>query len=183
MMYSPPPQDCWKGEGPLEGDRREGRVVTSNSGQLCTRCFSHITVLIMFQQCKMAPFQSIAAGKRRQIASESKGNNCRRDAFMRILPCLPTSVLSTVKPHWVSQAKVIIADVLCQIQTYTGVAWRCCPISFMRDCEMAHGTSISPREVEMDAYSHFPFVLLKTENKKNKEFRAVSVYNNLHEKA
>lgn len=48
---------------------------------------------------------------------------------------------------------------------------------------MAHGTSISPREVEMDAYSHFPFVLLKTENKKNKEFRAVSVYNNLHEKA
>lgn len=95
MMCSPAPQDCWKGEGPLEDKRREGRVVTSNSGQLCTRCFSHIAVLIMFQQCKMAPFQTIAAGKRRQIASESKGNKYRRDAFMKILPCLPTSVFST----------------------------------------------------------------------------------------
>lgn len=165
-MCSPAPQDCWKGEGPLEDERREGRVVTSNSGQLCTRCFSHITVLIMFQQCKIAPFPTIVAGKRRQIASESKGNKCRREAFMKILPCLPTSVFSTVKPHWVSQAKVIIADVLCQIQTYTEISWRCCPMSFTGGCEMAHGASISPWEVEMDAWSHFPFVLLKTENKK-----------------
>lgn len=134
MIYCPAPQGYWKGEGPLEGKKREGRVVTFNSGQQCTRCFSHITVLIMFQQCKMAAFQTITAVKRRKIVSELKGNKCRRDAFMKILPCLSTYVFSTEEPHWVSQAKVIIADVLCQIQTNTGIPWRCFPMPFMRGC-------------------------------------------------
>lgn len=49
---------------------------------------------------------------RKQIASASKRNKCRRNAFMKILPHLSISVLnectSTVAPHWTSQAKVII---------------------------------------------------------------------------
>lgn len=103
MIYSPTPQECWKGKRPLEREGREKRVVTLSSGQLCTKCFSHIPVLIMFRQYSMAPFQMIAAVKRKQIASASKRNKCRRNAFMKILLCLSISVLnecrSTVEPH------------------------------------------------------------------------------------